>query len=344
MVEGFTFLHGHGVAHMDIKSANIVIDTSLERLYIIDFGLAHTVNSPEDTVSGFRGTKLWVAPEIAGDGDTYSAIRADLWAIGELTETVLVCGTWDQLHLKEVSTQLLSTFTMSHWDTHTHNFNFKADTSISQQTHSAFQMWSWTPPWCRTDIHTPTISISKETFTMSHWDTHTHNFDFEGDTFMMSHWDTHTHNFDLEAHTFTVSHWDTHPYDFDFEADTFTMSHWDTHPYDFDFEGDTFTMSHWDTHTHDFDFDTDTFTMSHWDTHTHDFDFEAATFTTSHWDTHTHDFDFEAAQRYTHPQFWFRHRHVHDVTLTYTHPRFRFRSRHLHDVTLRYTPFSPNTC
>ena len=74
---------------MDIKSANIVTDTSLKRLYIIDFGLAHKVNGPEDTVSGFRGTKQWVAPKIEDNGYAYSAICADMWAIGELTRTVL---------------------------------------------------------------------------------------------------------------------------------------------------------------------------------------------------------------------------------------------------------------
>jgi serine/threonine protein kinase len=111
MVEGFTFLHGHGVAHMDLKSANIVIDTSLERLYIIDFGLAYKVNGPEDTVSGFRGTKQWVAPEIEDDDYAYSAIRADLWAVGELIRTVLVL--WHKgptpNGLEEIYTQLLST-------------------------------------------------------------------------------------------------------------------------------------------------------------------------------------------------------------------------------------------
>ena len=112
MVEGFTFLHGHGVAHMDIKSANIVIDTSLERLYIIDFGLAHKVNGPEDTVSGFRGTKQWVAPEIEDDGYAYSAIHADLWAVGELIRTVLVlwhAGPTPNNALSAIVTQLLST-------------------------------------------------------------------------------------------------------------------------------------------------------------------------------------------------------------------------------------------
>ena len=112
IVEGFTFLHGHGVAHMDLKSANVVIDTSLERLYIIDFGLAHKVNGPADTVTGFRGTKQWVAPEVEDDGYAYSAIRADLWAVGELIRTVLVLwhkGPTPNDGLEEVYTQLLCT-------------------------------------------------------------------------------------------------------------------------------------------------------------------------------------------------------------------------------------------
>jgi serine/threonine protein kinase len=112
IVEGFTFLHEYGIAHLDLKTANIVIEYSLERLYIIDFDLAHKVNGPEDTVSGFRGTKLWVAPEIEEDGYAYSAIRADLWAVGELIRTFLVLwhkGPTPNNGLEEIYTQLLST-------------------------------------------------------------------------------------------------------------------------------------------------------------------------------------------------------------------------------------------
>ena len=111
LVEGFIFLHRHGVAHMDLKSANIVIDTSLGRLYIIDFDLAHKVNGPDDTVSGFRGTKQWVAPEVDDDGFAYSAIRADLWAVGELILTVLALwhkGRTPNKDLEEVSALLQS--------------------------------------------------------------------------------------------------------------------------------------------------------------------------------------------------------------------------------------------
>jgi serine/threonine protein kinase len=110
LVEGLAFLHEHGVAHLDLKSPNIVIDTALERLYIIDFGLAERVSGPEDTVYGFRGTKHWVAPEVEDGNYAYSAVRADLWAAGELIETVMLlwhkgpdpCNT----HLQEVVIQL----------------------------------------------------------------------------------------------------------------------------------------------------------------------------------------------------------------------------------------------
>jgi len=73
--------------------------------------MAHKVNGPDDTVSGFRGTKQWVAPEIEDDGYAYSAIRADLWAIGELIRTVLALwhkGRTLSNGLEDVFTQLLS--------------------------------------------------------------------------------------------------------------------------------------------------------------------------------------------------------------------------------------------
>ena len=108
-VEGFDFLHEHGVADLDLKSANIVIDASLERLYIIDFGLAHQVNGPEDS----EGRRSGLHPKSKKeDGYAYSAIRTDLWAIGELIRAVLVLwhkGLPTSNGLREIYTQLQST-------------------------------------------------------------------------------------------------------------------------------------------------------------------------------------------------------------------------------------------
>ncbi|KAI9435865.1 kinase-like domain-containing protein [Lactarius indigo] len=66
-LEGVTFLHEFGVAHLDLKPGNVLVDgghTSLSpRLSIIDFGLSVFVESEETLVEGFRGTPSWVAPE-----------------------------------------------------------------------------------------------------------------------------------------------------------------------------------------------------------------------------------------------------------------------------------------
>jgi len=56
-IEGVAFLHQHNVAHRDFKPGNVVIDTKSEskvspRLFIIDFGLALSVESEENWKAG----------------------------------------------------------------------------------------------------------------------------------------------------------------------------------------------------------------------------------------------------------------------------------------------------
>ncbi|KAF8833643.1 hypothetical protein BDN67DRAFT_875207, partial [Paxillus ammoniavirescens] len=70
------------IAHLDIKDRNIVIDTATERMYVIDFDLSRRVGGVEERIDGYRGTEDWVAPEVGYC--SHSAIRADLWAVGQL--------------------------------------------------------------------------------------------------------------------------------------------------------------------------------------------------------------------------------------------------------------------
>jgi serine/threonine protein kinase len=91
-VEGVAFLHQHNVAHCDLKSENVVVDTiseskTLPRLFIIDFDLARSVESEETITEGWCGTSPWVAPELGSrDGpiQRYSPILADRWACGRM--------------------------------------------------------------------------------------------------------------------------------------------------------------------------------------------------------------------------------------------------------------------
>ncbi|KAF9235033.1 kinase domain-containing protein, partial [Melanogaster broomeanus] len=84
ILEAFSSLHEHNIAHLDIKDRNVVIDTVTERIYVIDFDLSRRVDGVGEKINGYRGTEDWVAPEV-GDSP-YSAIRADLWAVGQLIE------------------------------------------------------------------------------------------------------------------------------------------------------------------------------------------------------------------------------------------------------------------
>jgi serine/threonine protein kinase len=93
-IEGVAFLHEHRVAHCDLKPGNVVVDTTFEsetlpRLFIIDFGLAQSVENEETMTEGWCGTPPWIAPEVGSrNGPTrrYSPILADRWACGRTIE------------------------------------------------------------------------------------------------------------------------------------------------------------------------------------------------------------------------------------------------------------------
>ncbi|KAH9024719.1 kinase-like domain-containing protein [Lactarius hengduanensis] len=90
-LEGVSFLHGHGVAHLDLKPTNILVDGECgsppPRLSIIDFGLSVFAESEDTLVEGYRGTPSWTAPEVGrahGPLKKYSAILADRWSCGQV--------------------------------------------------------------------------------------------------------------------------------------------------------------------------------------------------------------------------------------------------------------------
>src|SRR5260221_12562210 len=80
----------NGVAHLDLKpNNNLLVSCTADRprLVMIDFDVSVFVDSPDTQIEGFVGTPPWVAPEIGaehGPPQSYSPIRADLWACGQL--------------------------------------------------------------------------------------------------------------------------------------------------------------------------------------------------------------------------------------------------------------------
>src|SRR5262249_30997361 len=75
--------HARGVVHRDIKPSNLFLPGgSIERLKVIDFGIAHAANELRTTLSGVvMGTPSHMAPEQARG--TYDVDgRADLFSLG----------------------------------------------------------------------------------------------------------------------------------------------------------------------------------------------------------------------------------------------------------------------
>ena len=86
IVDGFRYLHSVGIAHLDIKLTNVVLDETTQRVHIIDFGLAVYVEA-RPVIDHFRGTKEWVAPEVLANKE-YEVKAADVWAVGWLIEII----------------------------------------------------------------------------------------------------------------------------------------------------------------------------------------------------------------------------------------------------------------
>jgi serine/threonine protein kinase len=85
VLAGLDYMHrGHGIAHMDLKLENVVVDQNLS-LKIIDFAFCEKVES-ENTK--FKGTENYVAPEVVAVDNKllpfYKADKADLYSLGVL--------------------------------------------------------------------------------------------------------------------------------------------------------------------------------------------------------------------------------------------------------------------
>ncbi|CAH0371413.1 unnamed protein product [Pelagomonas calceolata] len=90
VLQGLEYLHTNGIAHRDVKGANVLLSHDLTGAQLADFGASKRIEKlGEDAsgggASGLRGTPRWMAPElIRGElsGDLEGWILSDVWSVG----------------------------------------------------------------------------------------------------------------------------------------------------------------------------------------------------------------------------------------------------------------------
>lgn len=80
---GLAAAHAQGLVHRDVKPANILLEKSVDRVMLTDFGLARAVDDATLTRSGvIAGTPMYMSPEQAG-GESIDH-RSDLFSLGSV--------------------------------------------------------------------------------------------------------------------------------------------------------------------------------------------------------------------------------------------------------------------
>ncbi|MCA9173459.1 MAG: protein kinase [Planctomycetales bacterium] len=83
---GLAAAHAQGIVHRDVKPANIFLDSHVERVQLMDFGLARAADDASLTHSGsIAGTPLYMSPEQAR-GEPVDQ-RTDLFSLGSVLYT-----------------------------------------------------------------------------------------------------------------------------------------------------------------------------------------------------------------------------------------------------------------
>ncbi|XP_060960267.1 mitogen-activated protein kinase kinase 9-like [Cannabis sativa] len=84
VLNGLHYLHSHKIVHLDIKPANLLVNSKME-VKIADFGVSKILGRTLDTCNSFVGTCAYMSPERLDSltyGENYDGYAADIWSLG----------------------------------------------------------------------------------------------------------------------------------------------------------------------------------------------------------------------------------------------------------------------
>ncbi|KAG5007504.1 hypothetical protein AAZX31_09G156000 [Glycine max] len=84
VLDGLAYLHAQNIVHLDIKPANILINTQGE-VKITDFGVSKVMSHTLEMCNSYVGTCAYMSPERFNSdayGGEYNGFAADVWSLG----------------------------------------------------------------------------------------------------------------------------------------------------------------------------------------------------------------------------------------------------------------------
>jgi len=91
LISAVEYLHSMGIAHLDIKPENIIINSDSRVLKLIDFGEAAVfryTNSNKIKRKGIRGSTPYLPPEAFGESP-YDCDKVDVWSCGVVLYNII---------------------------------------------------------------------------------------------------------------------------------------------------------------------------------------------------------------------------------------------------------------
>ncbi len=101
LLDALGYLHDNGIAHMDVKLENILIDTHTNQIKLIDFG--HSLNFKESSkLPNAHGTELYLPPEVFRNPSRYIPQLIDVWSSAMcLYATVYNAIPWERANRRD---------------------------------------------------------------------------------------------------------------------------------------------------------------------------------------------------------------------------------------------------